>query len=81
MPIAIYSRKLNTAQMRYATIETDRELLSTIETCKECKSDLLGYAIIIFTDLKNNTIHVLKASDNVLRTCCLLLLEEYGAPF
>jgi RNase H-like domain found in reverse transcriptase len=34
-PIAFYSRKINAAQRRYTT--TERELLSTIETCKEYK--------------------------------------------
>ena len=37
-PIVFYSRKLNTAQRRYTT--TERELLSTIETCKEYKNIL-----------------------------------------
>jgi hypothetical protein len=39
-PLAFYSRKLNTAQRIYTT--TERELLSTIETCKEYKNVLLG---------------------------------------
>ena len=76
-PIAFYSRKLNTAQRRYTT--TERELLSTMETCKEYKNILLGYPIIVFTDHKNNTFNGLKASDRVLRW--LLLLEEYGVTF
>jgi len=76
-PIAFYSRKLNTAHRRYTT--TERELLSTIETCKEYKNILLGYPIIVFTDHKNNTFNGLKASDRVLRW--LLLLEEYGVTF
>jgi transposase InsO family protein len=76
-PIAFYSRKLNAAQRRYTT--TERELLSTIETCKEYKNILLGYPIIVFTDHKNNTFNGLKASDRVLRW--LLLLEEYGVSF
>jgi hypothetical protein len=43
-PIAIYSRKLNTAQNRYTTTEREQELLSAIETCKEYKKNfLLGY--------------------------------------
>jgi hypothetical protein len=79
--IAFYSRKLNTAQKRYTTTERDRELLSAIETCKEYKNILLGYSIIVFTDHKNNTFNGLKASDRVLRTCWLLLLEEYGVTF
>jgi hypothetical protein len=84
-PIAFYSRKLNTAQKRYTTTERDRELLSAIETCKEYKNILLGYhkPIIVFTDHKNNTFNGLKvqASDRVVRTCWLLLLEEYGVTF
>jgi hypothetical protein len=34
-----------------------------------------------FTDHKNNTFNDLKASDCVLRTCWLLLLEEYEVTF
>jgi hypothetical protein len=58
-------------------------LLSAIETCKVYKNILLGYhqPIIVFTNHKNNTFNGLKASDRVLRTCCLLLLEEYGVAF
>jgi hypothetical protein len=74
-PIALYSRKLNTAQKQYT------ELLSAIESCKEYKNILLGYTIIVFTDHKNNTFNGLKSSDRVLLTCCLLLLEEYGVTF
>jgi hypothetical protein len=80
-PIAFYSRKLNTAQKRYTTTERHRELLSAIEICKEYKNILLGYPIIVFADHKNNTFNGLKASDRVLRTCWLLLLEEYGVTF
>jgi hypothetical protein len=80
-PIAFYSRKLNTAQKRYTT--TERELLSAIETCKEYKNILLGYhtPIIVFIDHNNNTFNGLKASDRFLRTCWLLLLEEYEVIF
>jgi hypothetical protein len=58
-------------------------LLSAIETCKEYKNILLGYhqPIIDFTDHKNNTFNGLKASDRVLLTCWLLLLEEYGVTY
>jgi hypothetical protein len=56
-------------------------LLSAIETCKEYKNILLGYPIIIFTEHKNNTFNGSKASDRVLLTCWLLLLEEYGVTF
>jgi RNase H-like domain found in reverse transcriptase len=76
-PIAFYSQKFNTDQRQYTT--TERELLSTIETCKEYKNILLGYPIIVFTDHKNSTFNGLKASDHVIHW--LLLLEEYGVSF
>ena len=76
-PIAFYSLKINASQRRYTT--TERELLSTIETCKEYKNILLGYPIIVYIDHKNHTFNGLKASDRVLRW--LLLLEEYGVSF
>jgi hypothetical protein len=49
----------------------------------EYKNILLGYhrPIIVFTDHKNNTFNGLKASDRVLRSCWILLLEEYGVTF
>jgi hypothetical protein len=80
-PIAFYSRNLNTAQKQYTTTERVRELLSAMEICKEYKNILLGYPIIVFTDHKNDTFNGLKASDRVLLTCWLLLLEEYGVTF
>jgi hypothetical protein len=78
-PMAFYSRKLNTAQKLYTT--TERELLSAIKICKEYRNILLDYPIIVFIDHKNNTFNGLKASDCVLRTCWLLLLEEYVVIF
>jgi hypothetical protein len=47
------------------------------------KNILLGYPIIVFTDHKNNTFNGLKvlASDFILHTSWLLLLEEYGVTF
>jgi RNase H-like domain found in reverse transcriptase/Reverse transcriptase (RNA-dependent DNA polymerase) len=75
--LAFYSRKLNSAQRRYAT--TERELLSTIEACNEYKNILLGYPIMVYTNHKNNTFNGLKSSDRVLHW--LLLLEEYGVTF
>jgi hypothetical protein len=82
-PITFYSRKLNTAQKRYIITEREQELISAIELCKEYKNILLGYCypIIVFTEHKNNTFNGLKASDHVLRTCWLLLLEENGVTF
>jgi hypothetical protein len=79
--IEFYSRKLNTSQKRYTTIEKYRELFSAIETCKEYKNNLLSnrQSIVVFTGQKNNIFNGLKASDRVLRW--LLLLEEYGVTF
>jgi hypothetical protein len=59
----------------------ERELLSAIEACKEYKMIMLSHPIIVFIDHKNNTFNGLKASDRVLCTCWLLLLEEYGVTF
>jgi RNase H-like domain found in reverse transcriptase len=58
---------------------TERELLSTIKTCREYKNIFLSYPIIAFIDHKNNTFNGLKASDRILRW--MLLLEEYGVSF
>jgi hypothetical protein len=51
---AFYSRKLNTAQKQYTTTERHRDLISTIETCKEYKNILIGHylLIIVFIDHK-----------------------------
>jgi RNase H-like domain found in reverse transcriptase len=79
-PLTFYSRKLNIAQRRYTTTECD--LLSTIETCTEYKNILLVYAILVFTDHKNNTFNGLRASDRVLRWLLFLfycLLEYFIA--
>jgi hypothetical protein len=45
------------------------------------KNILLSYPIIVFAYHKNNTFNGLKASDRILGTCWLLLLEEYGVIF
>ena len=72
-PIAFYSQKLKSAQIRYTI--TERELLSIVETLKEYRNILLGYQIRVHTDHKNlvyknfNTEHIMRWQ---------LLLEEFG---
>jgi hypothetical protein len=71
----------NTAQFLYTT--TEKEFLSSIETCKEYKNILLSYhvSITVLTEYANYTFNWLKPLEYVFRTYWLLNLEENGVSF
>ena len=71
--VAYYSRKLNSAQRNYATI--DKELLCVVATLKEFCSMLLGAELHIYTDHKN-ILNVGDSSERRLRW--ISYVDEYG---
>ena len=73
LPVAYYSKKLNNAQMNYATI--DKELLCVIATLREFRSMLLGAELHIHTDHKN-ILNVGDSSERRLRW--ISYVDEYS---
>jgi hypothetical protein len=72
-PVAYYSKKLNSAQMNFATI--DKELLCVIATLREFLSMLLGAELHIHTDCKN-ILNVGDSSEQRLRW--ISYVDEYS---
>ncbi len=72
-PVAYYSKKLNSAQKNYSTI--NKELLSTAMTLKEFLSMLLGAVINIHTNHKN-IFHLGDSSQRRLQWTSYV--DEYG---
>jgi hypothetical protein len=75
-PLALYSRKLNSAQTRYTTGE--QELLSIVETLKEFRDIVLGQKVIVHTD-HLDILYGKLSNERIARW--RLLLEEYGPEY
>ena len=75
-PLAFYTRKLNTAQLKYPTGE--QELLNIVETLKSFENILLGQHIVVHTD-HLNLLYKKLASNQMIRW--RMMLEEFGPEF
>ena len=75
-PVAFYSRKPNSAQQNYTTM--DKELLSTVETAVYHRNILLGFKINSHSDHKKLSFENFKL-ERVRRW--RLILEEYDYTF
>jgi hypothetical protein len=71
--VAYYSKKLNSAQMNYATV--DKELLFIIATLCKFRSMLLGAELHVHIDNKN----ILSIGDSSQQCLCWIsYVDEYG---
>ncbi len=71
--MAYYSKKLNSAQMNYTTV--DKELLFIIVTLCEFHSMLLGAELHVHIDNKN----ILSIGDSSQqRLCWIFYVDKYG---
>ncbi len=71
--MAYYSKKLNSAQMNYATV--DKELLFIVATLCEFRSMLLGAELHVHIDNKN----ILSIGDSSQQHLCWIsYVDEYG---
>jgi hypothetical protein len=75
IPVAYYSKKLNSAQMNYATI--DKELLCVIATLSEFHSMLLGSELHVHTDQKILELHYVEGPHNVIAYTFSRLSRSY----
>jgi hypothetical protein len=75
-PLALYSRKLSSAQTRYTTGE--QELLSILETHKELRDILVGQQVIVHTDQLK---FLYSKLSNDLIAIWRLTLEECGPKY
>jgi hypothetical protein len=74
-PVAHYSKKLNSAQTNYATI--DKELLCVIATQHEFHSMLLGAELHVHTDKKILELHYVECPRILITDTFLRLLHSY----
>ncbi len=74
-PVAYYSKKLNSAQINYTTI--DKELLCVVATQCEFRSMLLGDELHVHTDQKILELHYVEGPHNLIADTFSRLLHSY----